>query len=250
MRKVLYGEGAAAGKILRYEGVKDGVPGGARFPIEDDEVPMDTDWVAVFVDDAGAGGSGGAGGAGTAAAGGAAAGEEKEAEAAAALRSPSAVRRAGVVDRLTAGTSLKSVADAVSASEIVTTLTLIALAVRAIPPTITIAKMDLIAAVKEWRNEHTGALPNFWRGTVVRAADRYRNPGRVRRPPSRGNTRYVAIFPLCLPFAPHISITGQPRTSSPSLPQSPGSTISSRMHAPLPPPLPPSSLFPLPYFFS
>ena len=163
---MLFGEGAAAaGKCLRYEGIKDGAAGGERFPIEDDEVPMDTDWVAVFVDDAGAGGSGGSR---TAAAGGAA-GEEKEAEAAATLRSPSAVRRAGVVDRLTVGTSLKSVADAVSASEVVTALTLIALAVRAIPPTINIAKMDLITTVKEWRNEHTGALPNLWRETVVRA---------------------------------------------------------------------------------
>ena len=168
VRKVLFGEGAAAaGKCLRYEGIKDGAAGGERFPIEDDEVPMDTDWVAVFVDDAGAVGSGGSRGARTAAAGGAA-GEEKEAEAAAMLRSTSAVRRAGVVDRLTVGTSLKSVADAVSASEVVTALTLIALAVRAIPPTINIAKMDLITTVKEWRNEHTGALPNLWRETMVR----------------------------------------------------------------------------------
>ena len=43
---------AGPGKVLRYEGIKDGTPGGGRFPFESDECPMDTDWVAVFVEDA------------------------------------------------------------------------------------------------------------------------------------------------------------------------------------------------------
>jgi hypothetical protein len=53
VRAVLFAQGAGD-VALRYEGVKDGVPGGGRFPIEDDEVPMDTDWVAVHVEAVGA----------------------------------------------------------------------------------------------------------------------------------------------------------------------------------------------------
>ena len=43
---------AGPGKLLRFEGVMDGAPGGKRFKMADDECPMDTDWVAVFVEDA------------------------------------------------------------------------------------------------------------------------------------------------------------------------------------------------------
>ena len=54
-----------------------------------------------------------------------------------------------------AASPLQSVANAASTGEVVAALTVIASSVAAVPPTITLAKLDLIAGIQAWRKEHT-----------------------------------------------------------------------------------------------
>jgi ubiquitin len=55
-----------------------------------------------------------------------------------------------------AATPLQTVAGAAATSDMVAALTAIASSIASAPPTITLVKMELIAAVQDWRTEHTG----------------------------------------------------------------------------------------------
>jgi hypothetical protein len=75
-----------------------------------------------------------------------------------------------VIERMLAPAAapLLSIAGASSAPEIVAALAKIESSLAAEPPTITVNKMDLIAAVQAWRERHPGA----WRGVCVCACVR------------------------------------------------------------------------------